>query len=140
MTQASNTSDATKPEPAIVEPLGDVSKPEKSKPAPPRFDLRASARKLRRALRGALLVSYTLFALGLGLAYPAFTRAEELLRAHWQAPWFLLALLLVPAIFYRATLGEDRRMPRLKLGTLAALSVVAIVEKGRLFTPHKMVS
>jgi Ca-activated chloride channel family protein len=31
--------------------------------------------------------------------------------------------LVVPVIFYRATLGEDRRMPRLKLGTLAALSL-----------------
>jgi Ca-activated chloride channel family protein len=35
----------------------------------------------------------------------------------------LLGLLAVPAVFYRATLGEDRRMPRLKLGTLLPLGV-----------------
>ena len=88
-----------------------------------RFDLRASAAKLRRARRAGLLAVYTLFALVLGLAYPGLARGEEILHAHWQTPWFLLGLLVVPAVFYRATLGEDRRMPRLKLGTLAALSV-----------------
>lgn len=106
-----------------AQPAGGGVKPEKGKAQPPRFDLRASAGKLRRALRGGLLFLYTLLALVAGLSYPAFSRGEELLRAHWQSPWFLLALLLVPAIFYRATLGEDRRMPRLKLGTLAALGV-----------------
>jgi len=92
-------------------------------PTRPRLDLRATAARLRRAYRGSLLVVYTLFALCLGLAYPAFARGDEILHAHWQNPWFVLALLLVPAGFYRATLGEDRRMPRLSLGTLAPLGV-----------------
>ncbi len=92
-------------------------------PNAPRFDLRASVARLRRALRGGLLVVYTLLALVLGLSYPAFTRGDELLHAQWQNRWFFLALLLVPLIFYRATLGEDRRMPRLKLGTLLPLGV-----------------
>jgi Ca-activated chloride channel family protein len=96
---------------------------ESTRPRAPRFDLRASAARFRRALRGTLLVLYSLLALGLGLAYPALARGDEIVHAEWQRRWFLLALLLVPAIFYRATLGEDRRMPRLKLGTLAALSV-----------------
>ncbi len=95
----------------------------KAKPSAPRFDLRASAAKLRRALRAGLLASFTALALVTGLVYPAFSRGDELLHAHWQAPWFLLGLLLVPLIFYRATLGEDRRMPRLKLGTLSGLAV-----------------
>ena len=115
---------ALEPEPRAPESLpDDAEKPQESKRQPPRFDLRASAARLRRALRGGLLFAYTLLALLLGLAYPALSRGEELMRAHWQTPWFLLALLAVPAIFYRATLAEDRRMPRLKLGTLAALSV-----------------
>ena len=92
-------------------------------PSAPRFDLRASVARLRRALRGGLIVVYTLLALLLGLSYPAFNRGDELIHAQWQNRWFLLGLLLVPLIFYRATLGEDRRMPRLKLGTLAALGV-----------------
>src|SRR5262249_41057378 len=36
---------------------------------------------------------------------------------------FLLLLLLVPALFYRSTFGEDRRLPRARLGTLAALRI-----------------
>jgi Ca-activated chloride channel family protein len=95
----------------------------KAKASTPRFDMRGSVAKLRRALRGGLLFTYTLLALAVGLAYPAFSRGDELLHAHWQTPWFLLGLLLVPLVFYRATLGEDRRMPRLKLGTLAPLGV-----------------
>ena len=95
----------------------------KTKDQAPRFDLRASVAKLRRSLRAGLLVLYTLLALAAGLAYPSLARGEELLSAHWQTPWFLLGLALVPLVFYRATLGEDRRMPRLKLGTLSALFV-----------------
>src|SRR5450432_289721 len=95
----------------------------KGKPTPPRFDLRASVAKLRRALRGGLLALYAILALCLGLAYPALARGDEILHAHWQNPWFLLGLVVVPAVFYRATLGEDRRMPRLKLGTLLPLGV-----------------
>jgi Ca-activated chloride channel family protein len=96
---------------------------DKAKPNAPRFDLRASTARFRRGLRGALLVLYTLFALSIGLLYPALARGDELLHASWQNRWYLLGLLAVPAVFYRATLGEDRRMPRLKLGTLAALGV-----------------
>jgi Ca-activated chloride channel family protein len=95
----------------------------RGKPSAPRFDLRASAARFRRGLRGTLLVLYVLFALLVGLAYPALARGDEILQASWQNRWYLLALLGVPAIFYRATLGEDRRMPRLKLGTLSALGV-----------------
>ncbi len=127
MTQPINAGQAsaeTSAVPAEVRPRtsGKASKA-KGKGSSPAFDLRASAAKFRRAVRGGLLVLYTLLALLIGFAYPAFNRGDELIHAHWQTPWFLLALLLVPLVFYRATLGEDRRMPRLKLGTLAALGV-----------------
>lgn len=95
----------------------------KDKPNVPRFDLRASAARFRKGLRGTLLVLYTLLALLLGLTYPALSRGDEILHASWQNRWYLLGLVVVPAIFYRATLGEDRRMPRLRLGTLGALAV-----------------
>ncbi len=95
----------------------------KDKANAPRFDLRASAARFRKGLRGTLLVLYTLLALLLGLAYPALLRGDEILHASWQNRWYLLGLVAVPAIFYRATLGEDRRMPRLRLGTLGALAV-----------------
>ena len=96
---------------------------EKPKSAAPRFDMRASVARYRRAIRGTLLGLYTLGTLALGFAYPAFARGDEIVHASWQNRWYLLGLLVVPAVFYRATLGEDRRMPRLKLGTLAPLNV-----------------
>ena len=40
----------------------------------------------------------------------------------WRHPWFLLGLLLVPIVLWRATFAEDRRVPRLRVGTVAGLS------------------
>ncbi|MEO7037607.1 MAG: VWA domain-containing protein [Polyangiaceae bacterium] len=125
MTQPVNTG-RPPAEPSVVEAEARPSaagKAPQAKGKLPSFDLRASVAKLRRALRGGLLVVYTLLALLIGFSYPASSRADELIHAHWQTPWFLLGLVLVPFVFYRATLGEDRRMPRLKLGTLAPLGV-----------------
>ncbi len=114
---------AVAPSPNVLSPQdGSPSAREKQKQAGPRFDFRASAARYRRAVRGTLLVLYTLGAVALGLLYPALSRGDELVHASWQNRWYLLGLLLVPAIFYRATLGEDRRMPRLKLGTLLPLN------------------
>ena len=78
---------------------------------------------LRRALRGLLLVGFTLFTCLLAAAYGAISRGQELLYADFQNRWLLLLLLLVPLVFYRSTFGEDRRMPRVRLGTLLALRV-----------------
>jgi len=77
-------------------------------------------RTWQRAVVAALAL---LVLLGLALAYPWLARGEEMTHARWSEPWFLLGLLLVPFVFYRAILGEDRRTPRLRLGTLAALAV-----------------
>ena len=62
-------------------------------------------------------------ALGAGLAYPAVARGPELVSASWQNWWLLPLLVLVPVVFWRATWGEDRRTPRLRLGTLAPFAV-----------------
>lgn len=95
-----------------------AGKPTKSEQTP-----RERAATLRRALRGLSLFGFTLAALALGLAYPALARGQELLYADFQNRWCLLGLLLVPALFYRSTLGEDRRLPRVRLGTLLPLRV-----------------
>ncbi len=87
------------------------------KPAPQR---RSAA--LRWLPRLGVLLAATLAALGVGLAYPAIARGPELLAASWQNGWYLLGLLLVPVVFWRGTLGEDRRTPRLLLGTVAPLT------------------
>jgi Ca-activated chloride channel homolog len=77
----------------------------------------------RRALRIAVLILATLIALAAGIAYPALARGTELLSATWEYPYLLIALVLVPLVFWRGTFGEDRRTPRLLMGTLAALRV-----------------
>ena len=74
-------------------------------------------------LRALSLVAFTLVALLLGAAYPLLARGAELLYADFQQRWWLLLLVFVPALFYRGTLGEDRRLPRARLGTLAPLRV-----------------
>lgn len=82
-----------------------------------------SARQSNRATRAVLLGVFTCVALGAGLVYPAFTRGPELLNAHFEQPWFLIGLVLVPVVFWRGTYGEDRRTARLRLGTVAPLVI-----------------
>jgi Ca-activated chloride channel family protein len=43
------------------------------------------------------------------------------LHLSWQKPLFLLGLVLVPFVFWRGTFGQDARVPRLRLGTVAPL-------------------
>jgi Ca-activated chloride channel homolog len=76
----------------------------------------------RRWARVGLLVVASMAALLVGLAYPAIARGADLWTARWQAP-YLLGLLLVPFLFWRSTYGEDRRTPRLLLGTLAPFTL-----------------
>jgi Ca-activated chloride channel homolog len=94
--------------------------PEALGPQPARRDRTGTWRK---ALRAGLLVAFTLLAALLGLAYPALARGGELFYADFQHRWFLLLLVLVPALFWRTTFGEDRRLPRARLGTLFALRI-----------------
>jgi Ca-activated chloride channel family protein len=94
--------------------------PEAPEPQPAGRDRSATWRKL---LRAALLVAFTLLAAALGIAYPAIARGSELLYADFQNRWLLLLLVLVPALFWRSTLGEDRRLPRARLGTLVPLRI-----------------
>jgi Ca-activated chloride channel family protein len=68
--------------------------------------------------RIGILVAATLLISAVALSYPWFSRGEELLRADWQNAWALLGLLVLPLVFWRGTFGEDRRTPRLLMGTL----------------------
>src|SRR6266545_7361950 len=77
----------------------------------------------RRWLRGLLLLLFTVVTLLIAALYPLLSRGSELLHSNFQHRWFLLALVIVPLVFWRGTLGEDRRTPRLSLGTLAPLRV-----------------
>ncbi len=87
-------------------------------PRPPKG--RSSSTRFGSARLGILAIS-TVLALAFGLAYPALARGPELLGAGWRAPLFLFGLLVVPWVFWRGTFGEDRRTPRVLLGTVAPL-------------------
>ena len=73
-------------------------------------------------LRRWLILTGTLFlAVAIGLAIPWLLRGSELLAARWTQRWWLILLVAVPLVLWRATFGDDRRTPRLLVGTLAAL-------------------
>lgn len=78
----------------------------------------AASRGARRIL---VLVGWTVTVVLAGLAYPVLARGHALLAARWEAKWLLAGLILVPFVFWRSTFGEDRRVPRLRLGTIAPL-------------------
>jgi Ca-activated chloride channel family protein len=78
----------------------------------------ARQRQLRALARIGIIFVAALVTALCGFAYPAIARGGELLEASWENAWFLLALLVVPFVLWRGTFGEDRRTPRLLLGTL----------------------
>lgn len=75
-----------------------------------------------RWARVLVIVGFLLLVAGLGFAYPLLARGYELSGARYEGRWYLLLLALFPLLLWRATWGEDRRIPRLRLGTLAPLS------------------
>ena len=75
----------------------------------------------RRTSRLAVLAVLTILVGAAALAYPVLSRSGIWSNAQWQQKWWLLALLLVPLVFWRGTLGEDRRSPRVRMGTLMPL-------------------
>jgi Ca-activated chloride channel homolog len=76
---------------------------------------------MRRGARLLVAFALTLLLGAAGFAYPALARGSELGNANWQYPWALLGALLVPLVFWRGVFAEDRRIPRLRLGTLLPL-------------------
>ncbi len=75
-----------------------------------------------KGLSRALVLVAALVATSVGaFAYPLLARGGEWLGATWQQRWALAALLLVPLVAWRGTVGEDARVPRLRLGSVRAL-------------------
>ncbi len=72
--------------------------------------------------RRALLLSvWLVVGAVLGLAYPVFVRGNDIFHVSWQRPEWLWGLVLLPLVLWRGTWGEDRRIPRLFMGTLRGL-------------------
>lgn len=76
---------------------------------------------MSRAGRIALAVGATLVFTALALIYPWVARGEAWIGASWQNKYFLLALVLVPVVWYWGTFGQDRRKPHLRIGTVVPL-------------------
>jgi len=72
-------------------------------------------------MRAAFAVVMTLAIAALAFAYPFFVRGPELFGATWQTPWTLLALVVVPFVWYLGTFAQDARKPRVRMGTIAPL-------------------
>ena len=75
-----------------------------------------------RAARLATLIGFTLLTAAAALAYPWLAKGQAWLGVRWQMPLFLLGLALVPLVYWRSTLGEDRRVPLLKVGLVSVLA------------------
>ncbi|MGE0324115.1 MAG: VWA domain-containing protein [Polyangiaceae bacterium] len=76
----------------------------------------------RKVWRALLLPLWIVVALIVGFAYPVLARGNSLLAANWQWWWALPLLVVVPVVIWRATYGEDRRVPRIQLGTVQPLT------------------
>jgi Ca-activated chloride channel homolog len=72
-------------------------------------------------LNGVFVTLGVLGALVLAAVYPILSRTDAWWAAKWAAPWWLVGVVLVPYIVYRATFGADLRVPRLTLPTVAPL-------------------
>ena len=103
-----------------------MTTPKPASPSSPRSRptrrTKPSSEGARLALRIAIVIAATVLAVALASIYPAVAKGRDLLGAHWQGAWFLLGLIVVPFVFWRGTFGEDRRTPRLRLGTLGPLT------------------
>jgi Ca-activated chloride channel family protein len=71
--------------------------------------------------RWLVLIGTLIIAAGIGLLLPWIVRGSELLAARWTQRYWLLLLVVLPVVLWRGTFGEDRRTPRLLVGTVAAL-------------------
>ncbi len=76
---------------------------------------------MSRATRAVIAVGATLLSIALGLVYPWLARGEAWFAVTWQHPWVLVLLVVVPVVWAWGTFGQDRRTPRLRIGSLTPL-------------------
>jgi Ca-activated chloride channel family protein len=77
---------------------------------------------MRLWLRIGIAVLSTLVFSAAAVAYPYLAKGETWAYAQWQYKWFALGLVVLPAVFWWGTFGQDRRRPRLRIGTVVPLA------------------
>ncbi|MEO7097055.1 MAG: VWA domain-containing protein [Polyangiales bacterium] len=76
---------------------------------------------MTRAVRTILVIVSFLTISLVGLGWALFALGwEEVETLRWDKPYWLIALVAVPVVLILGTLGEDRRIPRLRIGNLEA--------------------
>lgn len=81
----------------------------------------ARAKTFAKACRVAGIFFGTIALIALALVYPALARGAAWRNARWDHPWWMLGVVVVPFVVWRMTLGNDSRVPRLGLSTIAPL-------------------
>jgi Ca-activated chloride channel family protein len=78
---------------------------------------------MNRVARGILVGLGVVLALAAGAAYPVLARGEAWTHAEWVHPWWLVLLVVVPAVVWKMTLGNDKRVPVLSMPTVAPMLI-----------------
>ncbi len=74
-----------------------------------------------RVARVSLVLFTMVVVVAAALAWPLITLGpSEIEGLRWEKPWWLVGLALVPVLLWFGTLGEDARVPRLRVGSLIA--------------------
>lgn len=76
---------------------------------------------MSRVKRSLVAVLATLVVAALACLYPLLARRDAWVGASWQAPWLLLGLIAVPAVWYWGIFAQDARRPRLRIGLVSPL-------------------
>lgn len=76
---------------------------------------------MSRLPRVSIAIVVTLAAIALAALYPWLARGEAWIGVTWHYPWFLVGLIVVPVVWWWGTFGQDRRRPRIRIGSVAPL-------------------
>jgi Ca-activated chloride channel family protein len=74
-----------------------------------------------RGTRILIAALATLATLALALLYPWIARGDAWFAVTWRHPWLLVALAVVPVVWWWGIFGQDLRTPRLRIGSVAPL-------------------
>src|SRR3954468_22873752 len=88
---------------------------------------------MNRAVRATLVIVSFVVAVIIGLSWALIALGwDEIETLRWDKPYWLLALVAAPVVLVLGTIGEDRRIPRLRVGNLEAAKIAPKGPRARL--------